>query len=117
MGSIIRYLVCHFGAGWSAWWYGRFGAALTRPAGNYVQSLNTHLWLTLFPFFRLVHRWLWTYHFFVTYVDDSLAMVPRRCEKEHACLLLALCSIIGLPLSLHKFRLAVESLGRNSSHV
>ena len=80
-----------------------------RP-NSHAFAQNGHLLIDL-P--RLMHRWLWSYHFYVTYVDDSMALVPREQAKQQACLMLMLFCIIGLPLSLHKFKVAEECPDRN----
>ena len=58
-GKYYIYRVCHFGAAWSAWWYSRLGAALT----------------------RLLHRVVFEYHYLMTYaislVSPCVGMLLR----------------------------------------
>eukprot|EP00435_Cladocopium_sp_Y103_P069545 s709_g33.t1 len=74
------YKVCHFGAAWSAYWWSRVAAA----------------------FIRVAHRFLHHSHFLCIYVDDALALFPRRVAAPMACLVLVLACAIGFPLSWHK---------------
>ncbi len=80
MGVLYRYMVAHFGAAWSAWWWSRTAAAIV----------------------RLVHVLLGVGHIAYIYVDDLLVLVRRRDDWRVACLLAVFFSCLGLPLSWHK---------------
>ena len=61
MGVLWRFVVCHFGAAWSAFWYARLGAAIH----------------------RLLHRILWDVeHFAWVYVDDTLLLLRQSSALE-----------------------------------
>ena len=81
LGTLWRFVVCHFGASWSAFWYARVGAALH----------------------RLLHRILWGIeHFAWVYVDDTLLVLKESQAAESTCFVLMLFSSLGVPLSWHK---------------
>ena len=76
----VYYKTCHFGCAWAAYWWSRVAAAFT----------------------RLAHRFLHHSHFLCIYVDDALALFPRRVAAPMACQLLILACVLGFPLSWHK---------------
>ena len=78
-GILYRYLVAHFGASWSAWWWSRTAAMLL----------------------RIVHQFLGCAHMAFVYVDDFLILVRSDRAWEAACLLAILFSCLGVPLSWH----------------
>ena len=80
MGVLYRYVVAHFGAAWSAWWWSRTAAAII----------------------RLVHVFLGAGHLGFVYVDDFLFMVKKKDAWHTACLLAVFFSCLGVPLSWHK---------------
>jgi len=81
MGILWRFVVCHFGASWSAFWYARVGAALH----------------------RLLHRILWDVkHLAWVYVDDTLLLLRQSSALESTALVLMLFAGLGVPLSWHK---------------
>ena len=86
MGVLWRFIVCHFGAAWSAYWCARVGAALH----------------------RLLHRMLWTGYLAWVYVDDTLVLVRRSRAAQNACLVLMLFTSLGVPLSWHKIQFGPE---------
>ena len=79
-GRLYRYLVAHFGAAWSAWWWARTAAMLV----------------------RLIHRFLGCAHITFVYVDDFLILLRKKQAWETACLLAVLLTCLGVPLSWHK---------------
>jgi hypothetical protein len=90
-GALYRYLVAHFGAAWSAWWWSRTAAMLL----------------------RIVHMFLGCAHLAFVYVDDFLILVKEGRAWETACLLAILFSCLGVPLSWHKLEVGrrVKYLG------
>ena len=82
-GQYYVYLVNHFGAAWSAYWWSRLGALLM----------------------RLAHHLLRHKHLGGVYVDDFLFFLPRQCAAAMAAQLIALFQILGVPLSWKKLRL------------
>ena len=80
-GTLWRYVVCHFGAKFSAYWWQRVGGLITRIL---------HASLAQFP-----HRaWL--------YVDDLLAALLRTSAHESLLILVLLLSCLGAPISWKK---------------
>ena len=80
-GVLWRYLVCHFGAKFSAYWWQRLGALLTRL---------THKFLAFAP-----HKaWL--------YVDDLLSALHRGSARELLFILIAFLACIRAPISWKK---------------
>eukprot|EP00439_Symbiodinium_sp_Y106_P009205 s9914_g1.t1 len=86
------YLVNHFGASWSAYWWARLGALLLRISH-----------------FVLRHK-----HLGAIYVDDFLWLLPRKAFAPMAALLIALLQILGVPISWKKLRLGwkLASVGK-----
>ena len=76
----VYYKTCHFGYAWAAYWWSRAAAA----------------------FIRVAHRFLHHSHFLCIYVDDALALFPRRVAAPMACQLLILACVLGFPLARHK---------------
>ena len=80
-GTLWRYVVCHFGAKFSAYWWQRVGGLITRIL---------HASLAPFP-----HRaWL--------YVDDLLAALLRTSAHESLLIIVLLLSCLGAPISWKK---------------
>ena len=80
-GTLWRYVVCHFGAKFSAYWWQRVGGLITRIL---------HASLAQFP-----HRaWL--------YVDDLLAALLRTSAHESLLIIVLLLSCLGAPISWKK---------------
>ena len=80
-GTLWRYVVCHFGAKFSAYWWQRVGGLITRIL---------HASLAQHP-----HRaWL--------YVDDLLAALLRTSAHESLLILVLLLSSLGAPISWKK---------------
>ena len=86
-----RYLVCHFGASWSAWWWGRVSGALI----------------------RLTHAFLGVGHMAFNYVDDTVIFVREEVAWETAALTGVFMVMLGVPLSWHKLAVgaAVQYIG------
>ena len=82
-GRYLRYRVCHFGAKWSGWWWGRVSSALM----------------------RLVHRLIHRYHFGFIYVDDMLLLLPSSIALPYLGLVLMFLRVLGVPISWKKIRL------------
>lgn len=85
-GTLFRYLTCHFGASYSAFWWGRVSGALI----------------------RLLHIFLGTGHVAMTYVDDTLVLVRAHAAKFSGCLIAMFMTMMGVPLSWHKFRMGAR---------
>ena len=79
----VHYKTAHFGCSWASYWWARLAAAFVRTA----------------------HRLLFHAHFLCIYVDDLLALLPKRTAGEMACLLVCLAAALGFPLSWHKLAL------------
>ena len=82
-GRLYHYITCHFGATFSAYWWGRLGAALH----------------------RLLHNLLFSWHVGLLYVDDWLWRLRAQTAPLQACLLALFLSALGCPMSWHKLRL------------
>ena len=80
-GVLWRYVVCHFGAKFSAYWWQRVGGLITRLAHHMLSSQPHRAWL---------------------YVDDLLAALLRASAHEALFLLIALLSCVGAPISWKK---------------
>ena len=63
-GVLYRYLTCHFGASYSAFWWGRVSGALI----------------------RLLHIFLGVGHIAMTYVDDTLILVRAQNAGMVGCM-------------------------------
>ena len=87
-GVLYRWLVCHFGAAYSAWWWSRCGAMIM----------------------RLIHRLVWRYHFGFCFVDDYEVMVPAEGVWLDACTVIMALTAIGVPLSWAKLRVSLDEL-------
>jgi hypothetical protein len=79
-GKLYRYLTCHFGGAWSAWWWSRLSAAIM----------------------RLVHAVLGPGHAGVVYVDDFLLLAPASKIAEVNAITQCVLAAIGCPMSEHK---------------
>ena len=80
-GTLWRYVVCHFGTKFSAYWWQRVGGLITRIL---------HASLAQFP-----HRaWL--------YVDDLLAALLRSSAHEALLIMVLILSTLGAPISWKK---------------
>ena len=80
-GTLWRYVVCHFGAKFSAYWWQRVGGLITRIL---------HASLAQYP-----HRaWL--------YVDDLLAALLRTSAHDSLLIIVLLLSCLGAPISWKK---------------
>ena len=82
---LFCYKTCHFGAKWSAYWWGRLGALVLRVTKQII-------------FFA---------HCGLLYVDDFIWCFPTNMCTPLSLLVCAVLSILGLPMSWHK--LAVGS--------
>ena len=74
-GVLYHYVTCHFGATFSAYWWGRCGASLH----------------------RLLHRLLWSWHAGFLYVDDWLWRLCKRVAPLQATLLALFLTALGCP--------------------
>ena len=83
-GKWYRYKVAHFGASWSAWYWQRLAGALL----------------------RVLHVFLGVPHVALTFVDDTVVMIPSEQALELACLAAMLMEALGVPLSYHKLKVA-----------
>ena len=86
MGTFYIYLVNHFGAAWSAYWWARLGALILRVCH-----------------FTLRHK-----HLGAIYVDDFLWLLPRKAFAPMVCVLVGLLQVLGVPLSWRKLRLGTS---------
>lgn len=85
-GRAFVYLVNHFGAAWSAYWWGRLSALLVRAA----------------------HFLLRRKHIGGAYVDDFLFLFPEASALQHGPVLLAFLQVLNVPLSFKQLRLGQE---------
>ena len=87
------YLVNHFGASWSAYWWSRLGALILRLAH-----------------FTIRHQ-----HLGAIYVDDFLWMFPKKSWVHLTAVLISLLQVLGVPLSWNKLQIgdSVIYLGWN----
>ena len=86
--QLYHYTVCHFGAKFSAYWWSRLGAMLTRIAHALLGDAPHRMWL---------------------YVDDLLALLRRAACTKPICILLAFLSCINAPVSWKKAQLGQAS--------
>ena len=91
LNQFFLYLVNHFAAKWSAYWWSRLGALLM----------------------RIFHFVLCHPHIGVVYVDDFLFLLPRHAFLPLIAILIALAQVLNVPLSWGKLRLglSLEYLG------
>ena len=80
-GSLYGYVVCHFGARFSAYWWQRLGALLLRIAHNLLSQQPHRAWL---------------------YVDDLLAALLRSSGDLQLALLVVLFVCLKSPISWKK---------------
>ena len=93
-GMLWRYVVCHFGAKFSAYWWQRVGGLITRIL---------HASLAQYP-----HRaWL--------YVDDLLAALIRTSAHESLLIVVLILSSLGAPISWKKASVAFGVDGGSTS--
>jgi len=85
-GLCWRYIVCHLGASWSAWWWGRVSGALM----------------------RLLHFFLGEGHVAFNYVDDTVVFVRSGVVWRMAALIGIFMEMLGVPLGWHKLRVSEE---------
>ena len=85
-GEFYAYVVNHFGAAWSAYWWSRLSALLLRTIHFLVR-----------------HR-----HLGAVYVDDFLFLLPRGAFAMLVVLVLAILQILAVPLSWRKLALGSE---------
>ena len=85
-GDYYIYLVNHFGAAWSAYWWARLSALLMRVS----------------------HHVLRHSHLGAVYVDDFLFLLPRAVAVPMATLLVAFFQAMGVPISWKKLQLGLE---------
>ena len=71
----VLYKTCHFGAAWASFWWSRLAAA----------------------FVRIGHRILHHSHFLCIFVDDTLALFPRRVAGGNELLAGLSCLRIWVP--------------------
>ena len=86
-GALHHYTVCHFGAKFSAYWWSRLGALLTRAAHDLLAEEPRRMWL---------------------YVDDLLTLLQKQQCTRPVCLLLALLACINAPISWKKAQLSTD---------
>ena len=86
-GKLFHYTVCHFGAKFSAYWWSRLGAMITRTAHKLLAEHPHRMWL---------------------YVDDLLTLLQRAQPDKPVCLLLALLACINAPVSWKKAQLGTD---------
>ena len=79
-GTLYSFTRCHFGGRFSAYWWARCGAAIT----------------------RLLHGFIYTRHICLTYVDDSLGSLPRSTAAVSVAIATALLLLLEVPISWHK---------------
>ena len=86
-GKLFHYTVCHFGAKFSAYWWSRLGARITRTAHKLLAEHPHCMWL---------------------YVDDLLTLLHQAQPVKPVCLLLALLACINAPVSWKKAQLGTD---------
>ena len=86
-GALHHYTVCHFGAKFSAYWWSRLGALLTRTAHELLAEAPHRMWL---------------------YVDDLLTLLQKQQCTRPVCILLAFLTCINAPISWKKAQLSAE---------
>ena len=83
LGTLYVYLVCHFGAKYSAYWWARMAAFLH----------------------RMMHNLLWVNHSGWRYVDDWLWRSRSSVAPLLSTLLAVFMVVCRIPMSWHKCRL------------
>ena len=86
-GKLFHYTACHFGAKFSAYWWSRLGALITRIAHELLAPFPHRMWL---------------------YVDDLLALLQDQECTQPVCLLLSLLACTNAPVSLKKAQLGSD---------
>ena len=86
-GALHHYTVCHFGAKFSAYWWSRLGALLTRAAHDLLAGEPRRMWL---------------------YVDDLLTLMQKQHCARPVCLLLAFLACINAPISWKQAQLSTD---------
>jgi hypothetical protein len=81
--KLFRYRVCSFGAKFSAYWWARTAAALT----------------------RILHSFVYFRHYAFIYVDDLVLIGPRDRIYEAVALALAILCVLGTPISWAKLKI------------
>ena len=81
---LYHYIVCHFGAKFSAYWWQRVGSQITRILHALLSKHSHRAWL---------------------YVDDLLAMLARSSWEDQAVLIVFLLSALHAPISWRKAQL------------
>ena len=86
-GTLSYYTVCHFGAKFSAYWWQRLGALLSRLLRGLLRAAPHRLWL---------------------YVDDLLVLLRKTRVKEDVALIVAALSALSVPISWRKAQLGAN---------
>ena len=84
-GLLYFYKVCHFGARFSSYWWGRAAGLITRILHALLQDRPHRAWI---------------------YVDDLLSLLWHAQAHEQACLIILLLASINAPMSWKKAQLA-----------
>ena len=95
-GRLYAYVVCHFGARFSAYWWQRVGALLLRLLHRLLASEPHKAWL---------------------YVDDLLLALLHSRAPEQLSLVVAYLSLVGAPISWKKLPSGRTSPGAAGSSV
>ena len=80
-GTLWRYVVCHFGAKFSAYWWQKVGGLITRLLHAFLADRPHRAWL---------------------YVDDLLATLLRASAHESLLILVLMLTCLGAPISWKK---------------
>ena len=83
-GKLYHYIVCHFGAKFSAYWWQRAGAQMLRITHALLSTFSHRAWL---------------------YVDDLLALLCRHSMPQQVTLITFFLSAINAPMSWRKAQL------------
>ena len=86
-GKLYHNTVCHFGAKFSADWWQRLGAQIVRILHSLAKHLPHRAWLC---------------------VDDLLILLSKAHLQDSACLVIALLSILGVPISWRRAQLGAH---------
>ena len=84
-GLLYFYKVCHFGARFSSYWWGRAAGLITRILHALLHDRPHRAWI---------------------YVDDLLSLLWHAQAHEQACLIILLLASINAPMSWKKAQLA-----------